>query len=188
MAQTLYAELEAQLNFHPDYFTTHPDSSSKKGVAEVLRVGYDVKTPTIFGSFDEARQSGPFIIRPQFDDYLGPSGLGDSVIVTPESISKAQRNLRKHPNYSEIDTRRLWVKKDSILADVTHTNQDQLEHDLSEYLLMRSDVKQYLRLTGLTVDQFVTQLGFSYWQYLPGINFAIHSDSSVRERTYVYIR
>ncbi len=169
-----------------DFFLTNRPLQPKLEIGNyVVSMGGSV--PERYTSFDAALHSGAaFIMRSEHpQDYDGASGLLNSFTIEEELLRKARDYVPR-----EEDTTRPSYEKnlDDLLAGLNRKllGGTDRELELVVGLTTRDFIQDYCHYLGFQETAFLSQLSYSYWRLMGGLNRSIVADSAIRGRYHVF--
>lgn len=175
-----------------DGFLKHPPMQPKKEIGDYVEKN-GIPTARRFEGHDEAleyvKSGGRIVIRSEHpDEYAGASGLLSSFFVDQVAIREYKEHCSKngaHINWAKVhDNHYRYNAKQVILSQIETTPEPQLEQNLK--ILSFPDVEYYCRLTNQDVDAFYSQISYSYWQSVDGLNRSIIADSAIPGRYHIF--
>lgn len=177
--------VEGLLPQTPDYYIQNPPRLPKKEIAEYLR-SQGILVPEIYDSLNTALQSGgPFIVRSEHpQDYAGASGLIPSHVVSPDSIQQAREILQMHAG----TTQRVKHGYANYYAIVNAGNLSQTEFEgyLKQDVIDSRSIRSFVEYQDSTEDIFLSEISYSYWQYIDGYNRTVIADTAIRGRYHIF--
>ena len=122
-----------------------------------------ILVPRRFESLEEARKSGlPIIARSELlQDYDGCSGL----VISPRFSGDADKYLWNSNLQSFIDSVLDYQRYPGLATDAC----------------LRTDLKRFCAISQINPEEFIEQLSFSFWEYVPGFNRTVTADSVIKE-------
>lgn len=177
-----------------DYFLAYPPRQPKKEIVQVLW-----GNATIYNTFSEAIESWEeFLLRSEHpQDYNGSSWLIDSPLVSKQIILDYRK---KHPDYLDIVIPEELIRTDSyiqmqddyieiyekIIACIWEKSDDFINKSLGSIFCDHDKMKSYLLHTWTSKKTFVENLTFTPWMRLPGNNYWITEDNSIKWKYHIY--
>lgn len=170
----------------PDYFLSNPPRQPKKEIGDYVE-SQGILVPKRFATLSEALSSGkPFLARSEHpQDYAGASDLFYTVKIDQDTLEETKRlNERKrgddYRGDGSLSDSEVFLRLVSRLADIT---QEDFEANLK--LLRTRAPLNYCSYMGISTADFLSQVSYSYWEFLPGHNRTIVADNSIPERYHV---
>ncbi|MBF0105082.1 MAG: hypothetical protein HQM16_07110 [Deltaproteobacteria bacterium] len=164
------------------YYLAHPPLQPKFEIASYVEsCGFLV--PKRLGSLDAAIDTAaPFVMRSEHpQDYAGASGVFDSFAVTPADILQASET--PWPNRPAFSTER---KQEFLKLLGRRLKGEKFPHfERTVAQLSDENIGALCRYTGTSVDDFLSQASYSYWEMIPGLNINMVADSAVEGRYHI---
>lgn len=178
---------EKGFSVNPDYFLAHRPTQSKREVAEYVESQGGILVPQRFAGLDTALASGkPFIVRSEHpQDYDGASGVFESLLVSPDIIEAARKNL-ENEIWSDDEFRpgRDHNGVARLLVGIGQITQEDLEAKYAQATY--SNALEYCSIMGISLESFMAQTTYSYWEAIPGVNRAVVADTSIKGRYHIF--
>jgi hypothetical protein len=176
-----------------DFYLLNPPLKPKSEIADYIDT-CGISTPKRYKSISEALNSwDDFIIRSEHPyEYAWIWGLLNSFRYDDEARGRAVPFVARHwmllsqddyDNFSWQD-RDTWIFYKLIML---MKNWFISEEDFEEYMKLTSKkaVRQFARISRTDESDFLNQIWFSYWKYIPGYNRSIIADDSVKWRYHI---
>lgn len=173
-----------------DIFSSKTLKQPKREIADyVEQNGFLV--PLRYASLREAIASRrPFIVRSEHpQDYDGASGVLDSLFVSYDAIARCSTVYLSDPlkwedYFKRGDLHDKPHMTGRILVGIRGMTQGELEEDLTN--LSRKERMRYCSYAGLSEEEFASQISYSYWELLPGLNRTVMADSAIEDRYHIF--
>lgn len=176
-----------------DYYLKNPPRQPKREIADYV-ASCGILVPPRFVTLAEALNSGgDFIARSEHpQDYAGSSGIVDSLFVTTKDLSlpPTTRDLAFGESAwtrfleGEGDATFGWALTKSTVARLRDNTQADLELKITR--LSNWYIDQHCRFTGEDKKRFLSELSYSYWQGLGGLNRVVVADSAIEGRYHIF--
>lgn len=165
--------------------------------------GFDV--PKRFDTLDDALEvihtGGTILLRSEHpDEYAGPSGLADSWVISPESL------IKEPTRWSDVDidqeiplsADRAWISGsmsdgpgagdliELILRSSLETPSEKTLERLLRLAAQHKPLQRYADLTKRSIDQLMAESGFSFWEYIPGMNVSVIADDTIDNQYHIF--
>lgn len=129
-----------------------------------------------------------FIVRSEHpQDYYGASGLGFSLLVESEAISRCITIFLgasdKENGWEGSGLSRREYKAGRIISRLVR-GQEGVEKSLTDFSF--EDRKRFCRLTGQSLEDFSAKISYSYWELMPGVNRTIAADNAIEGRYHIF--
>lgn len=178
------------MSLETDYYLVNRPRQPKAEIADYMeRNGFAV--PIRYASLKKALASKkPFVVRSEHpQDYDGASGILDSLFVTYQAIARCTNIYLGDPlNWEDYFKRGGSYDKPHmtgrILVKIRQMAQEEAEENLTR--LSSKERRRYCHYAGLPEEEFTSQVSYSYWEMLPGLNRTVVADNAIENRHHIF--
>lgn len=173
-----------------DIFNSDCLKQPKREIADfVEQLG--VPVPKRYSGLEEALSTfKPFVIRSEHpQDLKGASGICASLFVSWQAIAKCTNlYLFEKIDWEEYLNKPPFPGKPDmtgrILAHIRSMRQEELENHITN--LSFREIEGYCNYAGLNEEAFKSEISYSYWEQLSGVNRTVMADTAIANRYHIF--